>query len=132
MQAQNKQLIPSFKTFLSVEPSLRHKIITAVNVKYISDLRDHNNHSIKNTIDVILKHLFYTYGKITPQIIIQHEDVVKQMTFDVNTPINTIFNDVEELVDISATAINPYTDRHCIKLAYNVLNKTGRYKIGLR
>ena len=95
-------------------------------------MRDCNINSIKNTIDVILKHLFDTYGKITPQIITQREDVVKQINFDVDAPIDTVLNGVEELVDIATADLNPYINQQYINLDYNIINKTGRYKIGLR
>ena len=36
----------------------------------------------------------------------QREDVVKHMTFDVDTPVYTIFNDIKELGYISTTGIN--------------------------
>ena len=57
-------------------------------------LCNHNNNSIKKNIDIILKHLFDIYGKTTPQMIIQREDVDKHMTFDVNTSINTVFDNI--------------------------------------
>ena len=94
-------------------------------------MRDCNINSIKNTIDVILKHLFDTYGKITPQIITQREDVVKQINFDVDAPIDTVLNGVEELGDIATADLNPYINQQYINLDYNIINKTGRYKIGL-
>ena len=59
------------------------------------------------------------------------EDVVKYITFDVNIPIDTVFNNAKKLGGIATTALNPYTDQQYINLAYNILNKTARYKIGL-
>ena len=56
----------------------------------------------------------------------QGENVVKRMTFDVDSPLDTIFNNVEELVYIATAYINPYTKQKCIKLAYKIINKTGR------
>ena len=57
-------------------------------------LCNHNNNSINKNIDIILKHLFDIYGKTTPQMIIQREDVDNHMTFDVNTSINTVFDNI--------------------------------------
>ena len=70
----------------------------------------HNTDYIKKTIDVILKYLFNNYGKIIPQMITQDEDVIKKMTFDVDTPIYTVFIDVEELGYIDTTDLDPYTN----------------------
>ena len=49
-----------------------------------------------------------------------------------DAPIDTVLNNVKELVDIATSALNSYTDQHYINLAYNIINKTGRYKIDLR
>ena len=65
MQSNYKELIQTIAEVLSVETALRHKITTDVNAKYITALRGRNPDSIKKTTNVILKHLFNTYGKIT-------------------------------------------------------------------
>ena len=54
------------------------------------------------------------------------------MTFDVGTPTGIVLNGVEELGDITTTYINTYTNQQYINLAYNIINKTGQYKICLR
>ena len=95
MQTNHKEFIRTFEEVLYVEDYLRHKIITAIDVKYITVFRDRNNNSTKKTIDIILKHLFGNYGKIPPQMITRCEDVVKQITFDVNAPIDNVFGGVE-------------------------------------
>ena len=43
-------------------------------------------------------------------MITQDEDVIKKMTFDVDTPIYTVFIDVEELGYIDTTDLDPYTN----------------------
>ena len=45
--------------------------------------------------------------------------------------LGTVFNNVEELVDIAIVDINPYTDNQYTNLVYNILNETGQYKIGI-
>ena len=77
MQIQHKELIHSFREVLSVEAALRQQIITAVDSKYSAALHNRNTKSIKKTIDVIIKYLFYTYGKFAPQMLIHREDVFK-------------------------------------------------------
>ena len=89
MQGNHKELICTFKEVLSVEAALEHQIITAVDAKYITVSRDRNTYFIKNKINVILKNLFNNYGKITPHMLTQWEDVVKQMDFDVEAQIDT-------------------------------------------
>ena len=91
-----------------------------------------NTNPIKMTIGVILNHIFDSYRKITLNMLTQSEDIVKQMSFDVNTPIYTVFNDVDKLGDIPTAALNPYTNQQYINLAWKIINKTGWYKIGLQ
>ena len=88
-------MIWTFKEVFSVASDLRQKIITAVEKKYITVLHDLSTNSIKNTIDTILNNIFDTYSKITPMILNQREDVVKQMTFDVDRAIDTVLKNVE-------------------------------------
>ena len=51
-----------------------------------------------------------------------HEDVDKNMTFNVGEPINTVFNDFEELGDISTADDNPYTNQQYINLDDKIFN----------
>ena len=95
MQANHEELVCNFKEVLSVEASLRQKIITSVDVKYTTALQNRNTNSVKKIIDVILNHLFGTYGKITPNMLTQRECIVKKMTFYVGGWIDTVFNEVE-------------------------------------
>ena len=95
MQANHKELILTFKEVLSIEAALQQKIITAVDAKDISALRNRKNKFTKKIINGVINQIFGAYGKITLHMIIQRKDLVKHMTFDVDAPINTIFSDVE-------------------------------------
>ena len=53
------------------------------------------------------------------------------MTFDVDIPIDTVFNDVEKLGDIATADLNPFTNQQYRNLACNILEKIGQYKISL-
>ena len=131
MQTNNKVLIQTFKEFLSVKASLWQHIITIVDKKCIANLCNRNTNSIKNAIGAILEDLFDTYGKIMPHILNQCEDVFKQMNYDVYGPVDTILNDVKALGDIANTVLNPCTNQQYINLDYNIINKNGKYKLGL-
>ena len=61
----------------------------------------------------------------------QSEDVVKLMTFDVDTPVDTVFKHVEKFGDTATTDLNLYNYQKCINLAYSI-NKTGQQKVGLQ
>ena len=95
MQTQHKELIWTFKEVISIEASIRRKIITYVDMNNITDLHNFNTNSIKKTINVIQKHLFDAYNKITPHMITEHEYVVEHMNFDVDTPIDTVSTDLK-------------------------------------
>ena len=94
-----------------------------VNVKQITALHNGNTNLINKTIGIIFKHLFNNYVKITPHMLTHRDDAVKHMTFDVNAPIDTILNNVEELEDIATTDLNIYTNQNYINLAYKIIKK---------
>ena len=131
MKTHHKELIRTFKEVLSAESYQRQKIITYFNAKYTTTLPVHNTNSIKKTIGVIFENFFDNYGKFTPHILIQSEDVVKQMNFDSDTRIDSNFNNIEESGDISTASLNLDTNHQYINLGYNSIDRTGRYKIGL-
>ena len=49
--------------------------------------------------------------------------VVKHMTFDAETPIDTVFNDIEELGYIATVALNTYNKHKNTNFYYNFINR---------
>ena len=62
-------------------------------------------------------------GKISANKLKEQYDNVATVSFNIDEPINTIFNDVDGLREISDLANCPYTDIQMVYLGYIVLLK---------
>lgn len=61
-----------------------------------------------------------------------YEQHLKQMTYDPASPIDTIFNAMEDLMEYAKLANQPYTQRQAVAKAYTIINKTGRFKEAIK
>jgi hypothetical protein len=57
---------------------------------------------------------------------------VTELHYDPVTPIDLVFNKVEDLVEYGELAHNPYSQLQTITKAYNILNATGTFKDGIK
>ena len=55
------------------------------------------------------------------------EDEVRKMTYDPTLPIDNLFTAIDDLVDFAELACNNITQRQCVRQAYIILNKSGRF-----
>ena len=58
--------------------------------------------------------------------------MVKNYVFDPYQPLDVTFNLVEDLMDYATAAGSPYTEMQLMNITYNVINKTGVLKDGIK
>ena len=80
------------------------------------------------TIPVKIDYLFSNHGWVTPAMLLQEEKVVKEMFYDPTHHIKVIFNKVEDLSDLAATAQAGYTKQQLINISYVIINNTRKYQ----
>lgn len=127
LQNQHKEHVRVFREVQGVENALRQQITSAIEKDYLAALRNRATNSITIPIHEIIKYLFMTYGKITPTKLQEKEVKVKQIVYDPTTPIDVIFNPVDDLVDYANAANFPYSNEQIINLAYIILMNTGKF-----
>ena len=64
-------------------------------------------------------------------MLLQEEKVVKEMFYDPTHHIKVIFNKVEDLSDLAATAQAGYTKQQLINISYVIINNTRKYKYSI-
>jgi hypothetical protein len=128
----HKVQLTNFKEVTGVEQALKQQIIKAVDDNYLAAIRNRQTNSLTGTVHQITNHLIDTYGRITPTMIDDYEQHLKQMTYDPASPIDTIFNAVEDLMEYAELANQPYTQRQAVAKAYTIINKTGRFKEAIK
>ena len=79
-----------------------------------------------------MEHLFQNYGQINPNELLTKENDIRALTYDPKVPIDTLFEQIEDLVDISGYANTPMTPQQSINIAYTIMWKTSLFKEDLK
>ena len=95
----------------SIDPIHLRALLNRATGHYASGIRD------------VLLHLFSTHGKITPQQVKAKEIGIYNMVYSIVLPVDTVFNAVDDLVNLANHAGSALTNQQMIDLAYVVLSK---------
>jgi len=90
-------------------------------------LRNRATNCITLPIYAIIKHLFTTYGKVSPTKLLAKEAKMKQLIYDPTTPLDVILNPIDDLADYASAANNLYSNEQIINFAYIMLLNTGKF-----
>ena len=93
---------------------------------YLKGITDRNVGLAHITIRDILSFLFQNYGNIT-QYDIEENDKKLKGKWDTNTPIEMLFDQIEDAQDFAAAAGQPYTNNQLLTMAYNLIYATGLF-----
>ena len=114
-----------WKEYLAVDTSLKQQLLGTVNEIYYQTLRNrHTGYSIISTRD-ILTHLYTQYGNITPQDL-QDNDFKMKNPFDTSLPIETLYDQIEDAVELADAGLTPYTVQRVVAIAYSLVFATGQ------
>jgi hypothetical protein len=127
----NKEQLRQFDEYQAVMQALRKQIIDTVEEKFIMSLR--NKYTRYNSVHPkdLLKYLFDTYGKITPEDIIENE---KKFTedWDGDEAFEIVIERINNCVEFAKEAESPYTDKQIMIRALTLVSKTGLYADDLK
>jgi hypothetical protein len=132
LKEEHKEKLRLFREVEGVEKALIQQIVKAVRPEYLNALRNRSTNSINGPVYNIIDHLSTTYGRVTAQMFDDKSELLRQMTYDPNQPIDNIFTAVDELADFAELARNNITQRQCVSRAYLILNKSGKLKEAIR
>ena len=76
----------------------------------------------------IVAYLLSTYGKISPSHLNGFGVKVTDIHYDPVTPVDNVFNKIEDLLQYGDMANCPYSHPQAISKAYNILNKTKKFR----
>ena len=115
-----------YREYHNTDKALKSQLITAVDEMYIKALSHRITGFAQITTRQIIVHLYDNYGKLSPQDLKQNND--NMMTpYDVNTPIETLFEQIEEAVDIASEAGAPYNQNQILNTAYTLIYDTNSF-----
>ena len=80
------------------------------------------------TVHSIGDYLSVTYGKVSDGMLEEKEELFKCLGYQAHTmPVDVVFNAVEDILEYTSMALQPFSDRQAVAKAYNVFNKTSRF-----
>ena len=128
----HKEQLRTFHETRNVEIALIQQIVSAVDSQYISAMKNRTTGQFTGTVYQIIVYLQNTYGKISPGQLSAFEKEVTEFHYDPVTPIDIVYNKVEDLIEYGELARNPFSQLQTITKAYNIINKTGTFKDGIK
>ena len=104
-----------YREGLDVERALINQIVAAVDQEYLQELRDDVTNTITKTIPEIIAHLITCYGDVDPMSLMEQEDKVRNLIWNINDPPVNMFNMIEYLVKLTKAAQMPKTQAQIVK-----------------
>jgi hypothetical protein len=126
------ELLRVFHEVRGVEQALIQQIVTAVDEQYIIAMKNRDTGQFTGDIRQIFTYLQNTYGKISPSQLSQFEKEVAEMHYDPVTPVDNIFNKIEDLLEYGDLANCPFSQPQAISKAYNLINRTGKFREAIK
>jgi hypothetical protein len=74
----------------------------------------------------MLVHLYTTYGRLTPADV-QNNDAAMKQPYNPTKPIETLFHQIEESIDVANAAGAAYTPSQIVAISYNLIFATGMF-----
>ena len=97
-----------FKEYDNTDKSLKNLLISAVDNIFLCAIRTRYMGYANITTRQMLTHLYMTYANITPAELINNDARLKT-AYDVNQPIERLFEQIKDAVEYADTGHNPYT-----------------------
>jgi hypothetical protein len=80
-EAHNEHLCP-FPEVQGVEKALIQQIVQAVDAPYLMAICERSSNSLRGTVTQILEHLQTIYGQVSPQMLEDREQELRNMTYN--------------------------------------------------
>ena len=123
LDANHKIQVRIWKEFLVVEKSLKQQLLRCVNEIYYRTLRNrHTGYAIVSTRDIIT-HLYTQYGNMTSQDL-QENDLKLKIPFNTPQPIELLYNQIEDAVELSDAELIPYIAQQVVAIVYSLIFST--------
>lgn len=121
-----------FAVCQATEKAIVAQIVDAVDKDYIRTLLNRTTGQYSSDIRGVLRHLFTTYGKITPQQVQEFDLATLNMHYDISQPVDNVFDAIEDIVDLAEHGNSPMTAQQMINKAYIIFSKQPVLKQDLR
>ena len=74
----------------------------------------------------MLVHLYTSYGRLSPADLKENDNRMRTQ-YDHQQPIETLFDHIEDAVNLAAAGEAPYSNAQIVSIAYNIVFSTGMF-----
>lgn len=120
----HKENLRIWREYIATDKALKQQLLAAIQEMYYKTLRHRITDYATISTKQILTHLYATYGNITPADLADNDARLKA-PFDPSQPIEILFDQIEDAVDLAAAAQAEYTQAQIVAYAYNLIFQTG-------
>jgi hypothetical protein len=113
----------TFELSQATKKALVAWIVEALDPIYLRALLNRTTGQYSTTMRAVMLHLFATYGKITPQQVKAKEVSILNTLYSIVLPVHTVFNAIDDLVNVADHGQAPITTAQILDMAYMLLAK---------
>ena len=125
----------NFRIFLEtidVEKALINHLVAAIEPKYIKSLRNVDSNAIDIPLHQVLQHLFNRFGDVNADTLMDIEEKVKTMEYNLSELLVTIFNEIEALAGLGVAANNAFSDMQQVQIGLRIIKNTNDFEKGIQ
>jgi hypothetical protein len=121
-----------FKTCNILERTVIQQINTAVDPDCLADLIDDETGLLEGPVHDIMKHLFDTYGAITPQTLTSAKATLETTVYNHSKPISNIFTAINEYANMADAANSEETPTQLINIGLIIITRSTLFASDIR
>jgi hypothetical protein len=127
----HNEAVRVFREVVDIEKALIKQLVQAVPEVYMKPFRNQYSNSVNVSLSSILTSLFNTYRKVQDDTLQEATDKLRARIYDISQPLVVMFNDIQELNELSIAADNEYTERQLVNIGIQLIKNTNDFERGL-
>ena len=127
-----KEVTQTCQLYQLIQRALVQQVLEAIETNYLNSIWSRVTGQGPAEIRTLIFHIFWVYGKITPQQLRAKQEAVRKMEYQKQESITIIFGAVEDLAEIEELAGRPYSPDQIVDIGYIVLIKNIIFRSNIR
>ena len=123
---EHTELLRLWKQYHQVELALKQQLIASFDPMYLKAISSRHIGYAGISLIQMLQHLYDHYGDLSPAELEENDERMKT-PYDTTLPIETLYEQMEQAVEIAEAGRSPYTNSQVLTRAYNLIFQTGMF-----
>lgn len=132
LKSQHDESKRVYEEYILMQWALIAQVISVLEAKYLSALRNRVTGQLPSDIRAIFLYLFKVYGKIKPEFLLLKKNEVETKRYDISDPIDTIFNEIEDLAELGELSNKPFSETQLVDFGFIIFNKCRAFRSDIR